>query len=257
MYSSKLGRFPTTDPSQKSVDRMGPQTWNRYTYCYNNPLTLVDENGKWPTATHNKLLEYSFKGLTDGNKAMIKAGSYKTDIRSGGKPMSTLWPSEAFKHVMTPEGMTPEQAQRKAQDFLNAKLTQARKLQSEWEGKGGNGLSGMALMAVGEATHVYEDMTSPAHGFDKTYGIPLKTITITSSDGSEFSYEDHDLQKWRQELDEHAHQESGEPTPEQYAQTALRNRAFFFLAFGEEKFNQLEMSDQERTEARALAIRSQ
>jgi len=231
MYESRLGRFSTTDPSRKSIIAAKPQSWHRYNYCFNNPLILVDKNGKWPTKTHNKLIEVAFKGLSPGNITMIKAGSYKTDTSSDGKPISTLWPSEAHKHAMTQEGLSPEQAWNKAWDFLKAKLKEVREAQRDWESRGGTGLSGVALMALGEATHVYEDATSPAHGFDKTYGIPQK-IVIVSWFGVPFPLQVPDLDKWRQELDEHAAQESGDPTPEQIATSALYSRAFFLVAFG-------------------------
>jgi RHS repeat-associated protein len=47
-HASALGRFMSVDPSRLSIERFNPQSWNRYTYVYNNPLKLVDHNGKWP-----------------------------------------------------------------------------------------------------------------------------------------------------------------------------------------------------------------
>ncbi len=45
MYVNKLGRFTTIDPLMASAKTMRPESWNRYIYCYNNPLTLVDPTG--------------------------------------------------------------------------------------------------------------------------------------------------------------------------------------------------------------------
>lgn len=56
-YSSTQGRFTSVDPSRKSISGGNPQTWNRYSYTYNNPLVLVDDNGKWPTKTHDYLIK--------------------------------------------------------------------------------------------------------------------------------------------------------------------------------------------------------
>jgi RHS repeat-associated protein len=42
-YSAKLGRFLSVDPILG--DRLRPQSWNRYTYVQNNPLTLHDPSG--------------------------------------------------------------------------------------------------------------------------------------------------------------------------------------------------------------------
>jgi hypothetical protein len=44
-YSSSLGRFMAVDPSRASVRPAQPQTWNRYSYVFNNPLRLVDPDG--------------------------------------------------------------------------------------------------------------------------------------------------------------------------------------------------------------------
>lgn len=64
-----------------------------------------------------------------------------------------------------------------------------------------------------------------------------------------------DVATWKKELDEHRGQESGEPTEEQRAQTALYSRAFFLVAFGEKEFKRLDLTDEERKAARALADR--
>jgi RHS repeat-associated protein len=45
--ASTMGRFMTPDPSRLSVFFSNPQTWNRFSYVYNNPLRLTDDNGKW------------------------------------------------------------------------------------------------------------------------------------------------------------------------------------------------------------------
>jgi RHS repeat-associated protein len=45
-YSPHLGRFLSVDPARRSVNPMAPQSWNRYTYGLNNPMTFVDPDGK-------------------------------------------------------------------------------------------------------------------------------------------------------------------------------------------------------------------
>jgi RHS repeat-associated protein len=45
-YSSAQGRFTSVDPLLSSAKRTLPQSWNRYTYTYNNPLRFVDPNGE-------------------------------------------------------------------------------------------------------------------------------------------------------------------------------------------------------------------
>lgn len=253
MYSVRLGRFSTTDPSARSIDRVAPQTWHRYNYCYNNPLTLVDENGKWPQGTHRDLVRYAFGGLSNWQITLVQAGTRRVDYSAEGKPLSTLWPSEAHKHAMTPDGMTSDEAKSAAQKYLNEKLAEVRALQKGYESLGNTGLSGSALIALGEATHVYEDMTSPAHGFDKVYAIPMKTITILMPDGSEFATEMADIGTFHGEMDAHKDEESRSPNIQEIRATVDRSRAFFLLAFGEKEFNKLVMSDEERERARKIA----
>ncbi|MBI4752445.1 MAG: RHS repeat-associated core domain-containing protein [Acidobacteria bacterium] len=44
-YTNALGRFQSTDPFGGSGKTINPQTWNRFTYCLNNPVNFVDPLG--------------------------------------------------------------------------------------------------------------------------------------------------------------------------------------------------------------------
>ncbi len=44
-YSSQLGRFASTDPLLATGRTTMPQSWNRYTYVLNNPLSFTDSTG--------------------------------------------------------------------------------------------------------------------------------------------------------------------------------------------------------------------
>ncbi len=44
-YANVQGRFTSTDPLLSSGKPIQPQSWNRYTYCLNNPLILTDPSG--------------------------------------------------------------------------------------------------------------------------------------------------------------------------------------------------------------------
>jgi RHS repeat-associated protein len=46
-YGSATGRFTTVDPVRMSVALSRPQTWNRYAYALNNPLSVTDPFGLW------------------------------------------------------------------------------------------------------------------------------------------------------------------------------------------------------------------
>ncbi|MEM6454137.1 MAG: RHS repeat-associated core domain-containing protein, partial [Acidobacteriota bacterium] len=39
-------RFLSVDPARESARPQRPQTWNRYSYAFNNPVTLVDPDGR-------------------------------------------------------------------------------------------------------------------------------------------------------------------------------------------------------------------
>ena len=45
-YSSSLGRFMAVDPASRSSSPLNPQTWNRYTYALNNPISYFDPDGE-------------------------------------------------------------------------------------------------------------------------------------------------------------------------------------------------------------------
>ena len=44
-YGSSLARFTSPDPLDTSAHPANPQSWNRYTYTFNNPLKFVDIQG--------------------------------------------------------------------------------------------------------------------------------------------------------------------------------------------------------------------
>lgn len=45
-YANTLGRFMSPDPYGGSHDASNPQSFNRYVYALNNPLSNVDPSGK-------------------------------------------------------------------------------------------------------------------------------------------------------------------------------------------------------------------
>lgn len=50
-YNPGHGRFTAVDPLRESAKTDNPQTWNRYVYVLNRPLSLVDPTGESPS-TH-------------------------------------------------------------------------------------------------------------------------------------------------------------------------------------------------------------
>src|SRR5579864_8345162 len=43
--SSQYGRFMTPDPGNAGADPTNPQSWNGYSYVWNNPLAMIDPSG--------------------------------------------------------------------------------------------------------------------------------------------------------------------------------------------------------------------
>jgi RHS repeat-associated protein len=44
-YGYGYGRFTSPDPLMASANQIRPQSWNRYSYSYNNPLRYTDPSG--------------------------------------------------------------------------------------------------------------------------------------------------------------------------------------------------------------------
>jgi hypothetical protein len=185
-----------------------------------------------------------FEGLSKTELSVITAGVLSVDGASDGKPLSTYWPSEAYKHYMTPDGMTSDDAWQAGKDWLNGKLEAAKEAQRDWEASGKDGISPSALFAVGEAAHLYQHMTSPAHGLGKTYSVPTIEVEVG---GTKINVPD--IGKFRQEQKEHNEQESRDPTPEEQSRSQHYARTFFLIVFGSKQFERIAMSDEERSAA--------
>jgi RHS repeat-associated protein len=70
-YAKTQGRWLTPDPAGlAAVDPSNPQTWNRYAYVMNNPLSYSDPSGLGP----------------DDNNSPCVNGSGASDCNSGGEP---------------------------------------------------------------------------------------------------------------------------------------------------------------------------
>ncbi len=59
-YSGAMGRFTTVDPLMASADPAIPQSWNRYSYVLNRPLTFIDPTGELWVSTGNIRSPYSW-----------------------------------------------------------------------------------------------------------------------------------------------------------------------------------------------------
>jgi RHS repeat-associated protein len=157
--SSAEGRFTSPDPSRLSAFIDSPQTWNMYSYTYNNPLRFVDKNGMWPTSLHNQIIDAAFPNLTAAQRQILKDVSANQDsILSGGQsgPLS-------FQHAMRGPGESVADAEADFNYFVSMNEDQAMKTQISFWLSGKTGYSDKALAEFAAALHAIEDSTSPAH----------------------------------------------------------------------------------------------
>jgi RHS repeat-associated protein len=74
-YGSSLGRFQSPDPGN-DTDPEDPQSWNMYTYVRNNPVLLIDPDGR--------KIKYDYK-KQDGSKDRKANRAAKTAIKKAAK----------------------------------------------------------------------------------------------------------------------------------------------------------------------------
>ncbi len=163
--NSGMGRFMSPDPSILSVLPTNPQTWNRYSYVYNNPLALKDTNGKWPTSIHNQIIDNAFPNLSPAQRQILKNVSANQDgILNGGQSKGL-----SFEHAMREPGQSVADAQGKFNDFVKTNEDAANNLQIYMsmpdtdQSTEFTQLAPEALEAFGAALHAIEDSLSPAH----------------------------------------------------------------------------------------------
>ena len=256
-YSNQQGRFISVDPSLISAHPSNPQTWNRYSYTYNNPLALIDHNGKWPTSTHNKIVNTAFDTLSESKRAKIREGSASVD-RNLEKPArlileNTLVEGMAPRHAMTPGSKVRElgsfeAAQKWASNemykFIDGKMAQAQKLYQAGENR--NGVNDLALFTFGEGVHPVMDNMSPAHHWFQLYDLgPYEALAAINPLLAAYSFK-HDM-------DIHGANETRQPT--QYEMNAMIDemRMRYLYAFGRQEYERA-VSQWER-EATAARLR--
>ncbi len=263
MYAYKHGRFMTTDPSRRSIQKVYSQSWNRYTYCYNNPLVLVDDNGKWPTGTHNKIIQTAFNNPNFSTKA-IERGSYKTDVPG------TVLESNAYKHAMTPGSKVREMglegakawAKNEAAAFINGNLADAKNILRPKPGDYGSlsERTDRSLEKFGEAMHTVMDNVSPAHrGFQVFYSYDNAAgrgafwgAVIGGAPGAVVGA----AESVRRDVDEHSEKEEREPTQSEMDLMVDRMRMLYRDTYGQAAYELAVTEDERKKTSDRISQRS-
>jgi RHS repeat-associated protein len=94
-HASVQGRFTSSDPLITSGKVEVPQSWNRYTYCVNNPLAFVDPTGlEWRTNDGSGALRWYEKdddrtGSTEYTNEYYQNGNQWVRLNIGGPTHNT------------------------------------------------------------------------------------------------------------------------------------------------------------------------
>ncbi len=264
MYASKLGRFTTTDPSRISIKFNNPQTWNRYNYCLNNPLKYIDSNGKWPTGTHNRIIEGAFDNLRD--RSAIERGSKNTDI-SGINP-KTLYEKNAPQHAMTPGSKVRELgslekakswARNEAVKFIEGNLNEAKNILKPKAGDSGSRDERVdkSLEKFGAAMHTVMDNVSPAHRDFQVYDNNPAIISgaAAGATGGIGGVLGGVVGTVGAAMYQHGQEESREPTQAEMNLMVDELRLNYQQTYGQEAYNQAVSEDQRKLTADRLAKR--
>ena len=193
-YGSDVGRFISPDRTITSRELANPQSWNKYSYTFNNPLKLVDPDGLWPAPTHHEINHDVFMSKVGAHGvAVLNRASDRADSFFGGGQRA----DQSKAHSMTNgdsiygTGMAADKraaAYADTYNFIFGEISQAVSSQLAYEAKGGTGYSDDALTHFGYAAHAVEDGTSPEHvGEQPWYGY-----SNMASDYQHYQQEKHD-----------------------------------------------------------------
>ena len=127
-----------------------------YTYVRNNPLRLVDPNGKWPTPTHADIIDRAFPGLSLAQRRILRNTSEWVDRLAG----QTLAANPT--HAMRSPGEDAVTARGNIDRGIRGHERAAKRLQGKTP-EHVSQIKRRAMEEFGQALHPVTDRTSPAH----------------------------------------------------------------------------------------------
>ena len=214
-YGSSSGRFMSVDPSRTSIDKSNPQSWNRYPYVYDNPLRLVDDDGKWPTEIHNQIIDAAFPGLSVLQRNELKRISAWVDRIPGGQTRA-----HNHEHAMKSPGEDPASARQAINQNIKNHEETAQKEQGTAP-EHASEIKKAALDEFGQALHTVADRTSPAHTDEN--GNPRDWSGIPTTPEEVDQVKQHEA-------------EEATATPEQFEEAVVAAQQAFQTTFGDAAF---------------------
>jgi RHS repeat-associated protein len=127
-YASSMGRWMSPDPSPAGVNIANPQSWNLYNYVFNNPLRMVDGNGKWATDIHAQIVTYALQNyVSSGELNALRARQYSMDADQSNQNnhamanqgQSSQGALDAMWHIVSGDmsGLCPESCRKAGRRF--------------------------------------------------------------------------------------------------------------------------------------------
>ena len=102
-YASTQGRFTTVDPLAASASVSIPQSWNRYSYSYNNPLRFTDPSGMVPGDYFDESGKYlGTDGQDDGKLYIVPDKKEAQQIATNNKSGTTTAVSSVTSAEIVP-----------------------------------------------------------------------------------------------------------------------------------------------------------
>jgi RHS repeat-associated protein len=149
-YNSATGRFLSPDSVVMSPELGNPQSWNKYSYTFNNPIAAVDPDGHWPFYIHNAIDQAVFGGvLSPGQISVIEQESYVMDFGDHGRQQD---PSRANEHGMCQPGQGSDACWKGIATWVDTAF-----------GNSQNSSGDASLQYFADALHTVQDLGSPEH----------------------------------------------------------------------------------------------